>query len=73
MKFYKFIDNDFIRYFSLLGYLGFIIFINIYGAFLIYNYIANHFFKSLMLMIFLIVLGVFNGFYTIYKIIMNKK
>lgn len=65
-------NKDFFHYFSLLGFLGFLIVGNI-GIFLfIYKVIEKYFFKSTPLFILFLCIGVFSGFYNAYKIIMKK-
>ncbi len=65
-------NKDFIHYFSLLGFLGFVIVGNI-GAFIfIYKLIEKYFLKSTPLFICFVIIGVFSAFYNAYKLIMKK-
>ncbi|MFR1675474.1 MAG: AtpZ/AtpI family protein [Fusobacterium sp.] len=68
----KWITKDLIRYLALLGHLGFVIMGNILVCIFIYKLIEKYFFKSTMLFIFLLLLGVASGFYNVYKLIMKK-
>ncbi|MGL5000146.1 MAG: AtpZ/AtpI family protein [Cetobacterium sp.] len=67
-----FLDKNFIRYFSLLGYLGFLIVGNIGVFIFIYKLIEKYFFKSTLLFIFFLIIGIFSAFYNAYKLIMKK-
>lgn len=69
-------ENDrisLVYYFSLLGQIGAIIVLNILGALLLYLYIVKKFFgENVFLMVILILLGIFNGFYRVYRLIFKK-
>ena len=58
MKFVKWITKDIIHALSLLSYLGFLI--------------EKYFFKSTILFIVLVIIGVISGFYNAYVAIMRK-
>ncbi|MGL4934883.1 AtpZ/AtpI family protein [Cetobacterium sp.] len=60
------------HYFSLLGYLGFLIVGNIGIFIFIYKLIERYFFKSTLLFIFFVIIGIFSAFYNAYKLIMKK-
>lgn len=66
-------NKDFFRYFSLLGYLGFLMVGNIGVFIFIYKVIEKYFqYKNTILFILFVIFGVFSGFYNIFKIIMKK-
>ncbi|WP_366938431.1 AtpZ/AtpI family protein [uncultured Cetobacterium sp.] len=67
-----FFNKDFIHYFSLLGFLGFLIVGNIGIFIFLYKLIERYFFKSTPLFVLFVVIGVFSGFYNAYKLIMKK-
>lgn len=66
-------NKDTIKYLSLLGNVGFTIFLNIFVSIYVYKFFEKYFFKSLLIFVFFILIGIFNAFYSIYKTIMNKK
>lgn len=66
-------NKDTIKYLSLLGNVGFTIFLNIFVSIYAYKFFEKYFFKSLIIFVFFILIGIFNAFYSIYKTIMNKK
>ena len=72
MKFVKWITKDIIHALSLLSYLGFLIVGNILLYIGIYKLIEKHFFKSTILFIVLVIIGVISGFYNAYVAIMRK-
>ena len=72
MKFVKWITKDVIHALSLLSYLGFLMIGNILLYIGIYKLIEKYFFKSTILFIGLIVVGVISGFYNVYMAIMKK-
>lgn len=66
-------DKDFFKYMSLLGTLGLTIVGNILVSLVLYKYIiAKYVYKSDILFILFLLLGVFSGFYNVYKMIMKK-
>lgn len=65
-------NKDFFKYFALLGTLGFIIIGNILAFIGIYFLIQKYFFKSDVLFIIFLLLGVVSGFYSVYQQIMKK-
>ncbi|WP_394700462.1 AtpZ/AtpI family protein [uncultured Ilyobacter sp.] len=65
--------KDIVYYFSLLGYLGFVMVFNILFFIIIYKVIEKYFFSSDLLFITLTLIGIFSGFYNSYKLIMKKK
>ena len=72
MKFVKWITKDIIHALSLLIYLGFLIVGNILLYIGIYKLIEKYFFKSTILFIVLVIIGVISGFYNAYVAIMRK-
>lgn len=72
MKFVKWITKDIIHALSLLSYLGFLIVGNILLYTGIYKLIEKYFFKSTILFIVLVIIGVISGFYNAYVAIMRK-
>ncbi|WP_442878052.1 AtpZ/AtpI family protein [Cetobacterium sp.] len=60
------------HYFSLLGFLGFVIVGNIGIFIFLYKLIEKYFFKSTPLFVLFTVIGVFSGFYNAYNLIMKK-
>lgn len=68
----RWITKDLIKYVALLGNLGFIIMSNILVAVFIYKLIEKYFFRSTLLFILLLLLGIVSGFYNVYKMIMKK-
>nr|WP_221893449.1 AtpZ/AtpI family protein [Cetobacterium sp. 2A] len=67
-----FFNKEFFHYFSLLGFLGFLITGNILIFVAMYKLFEKYFFKSDILFIIFICIGVFSGFYNAYKTIMKK-
>ena len=67
-----FFNKDFIHYFSLLGFLGVVIIGNIGVFIFIYKMIEKYFFKSTVLFIIFVIIGVFSAFYNAYRLIMKK-
>lgn len=65
-------NKDFFKYFELLGTLGFTIMGNILVALGIYKLIEKFLFKSDLLFILFLLLGVASGFYSVYMMIMKK-
>lgn len=72
MKFYE-KYNEFIYYASLLGYLGFVMVFNILFFVFIYKVIEKYFFSSTVLFVVLLLIGIFSGFYNVFKLILKKK
>lgn len=72
MKFVKWITKDTIHALSLLSYLGLLIVGNILLYIGIYKLIEKYFFKSTILFIVLVIIGVISGFYNAYVAIMRK-
>ena len=68
----KWITKELIKNLSLLGYLGFLIAGNILLYVFIYKMIEKYFFKSTILFILLLLIGIASGFYNAYKLIMKK-
>ncbi|MDO4690495.1 MAG: AtpZ/AtpI family protein [Fusobacterium sp.] len=73
MKLNNFFNSDAIRYLTLLGNIGFTIFINIFISIYLYKFFEKYFFQSLIVFILFLFLGIANAFYSIYKTIMGKK
>lgn len=65
-------DRDVMKSFSLLGYISLILVGNILVYVYIYKVIERYLFRSNILFIFMIVLGVVSGFYGVYKAIMKR-
>lgn len=65
-------DRDVMKSFSLLGYISLILVGNILVYVYIYKVIEKYFFRSNLLFIFMIILGVVSGFYGVYKAIMKR-
>lgn len=65
-------NKDFFKYFALLGNLGFTIMGNILVSLGIYKLIEKFLFKSQLLFIVFLFLGVASGFYNVYRMIMKK-
>lgn len=72
MKNFKWINKDVIRAISIFGNVGLTMIINIFVCIGIYKIIEIYFFKSTILFIILLLLGIVSGFYSVYKLIMNK-
>ena len=72
MKYIKWITKDVLHALSLLSYLGFLIVGNILLYIGIYKLIEKYFFKSTVLFIILVLIGVVSGFYNAYIAIMKK-
>ena len=72
MKFVKWITKDIIHALSLLSYVGFLIVGKILLYMGIYKLIEKYFFKSTILFIVLVIIGVISGFYNAYVAIMRK-
>lgn len=72
MKYIKWINKDVIHAISLLSYLGFLIVGNILLYIGIYKLIEKYLFKSTILFIILVIIGVISGFYNAYTAIMKK-
>lgn len=72
MKYIKWINKDVIHAISLLSYLGFLIVGNILLYIGIYKLIEKYLFKSTILFIILVIIGVISGFYSVYTAIMKK-
>lgn len=54
---------------SLLSYLGFLFVGNLLFFLFIYKIIEKHLFKSTVLLVVLLILGIISGFYTVYRAI----
>lgn len=72
MKFYE-KYNEFMYYASLLGYLGFVMVFNILFFVFIYKVIEKYFFSSTVLFVILLLIGIFSGFYNVFRLILKKK
>ena len=72
MKYIKWINKDVIHALSLLSYLGIVMVGNILLYIGIYKLIEKYLFKSTLLFIVLIIIGVISGFYNSYRAIMKK-
>ena len=64
----KIFDKDFFRYLALFTEIGLTLFIAIY----LYYLFEKYFFKSFIFLIFMILLGIVNGFYSVYRLIFPK-
>lgn len=65
--------NEFMYYASLLGYLGFVMIFNILIFIFIYKMIEKYFFSNTFLFIVLMLVGIFSGFYNVFRLILRKK
>ncbi|MGL6168614.1 MAG: AtpZ/AtpI family protein [Fusobacteriaceae bacterium] len=65
-------NRDVMKSFSLLGYISLVLVGNILVYVYIYKMIEKYFFKSNLLFISMIILGVVSGFYGVYKAIMKR-
>lgn len=68
----KWLNKDIIHAITLLGHLGFVMVGNILVCVFFYKMIEKFFYKSTILFVFLVLLGVASGFYSCYKLIMKK-
>ena len=68
----KIFDKDFFRYLALFTEIGLTLFINVFIAIYLYYLFEKYFFKSFIFLIFMILLGIVNGFYSVYKLILNS-
>ena len=73
MKSFEIFDREFFKSFALLTHIGLTMALNIFAPVYLYHLFEKYFFKSLIFLIFMILLGIFNGFYSLYKIIFPKK
>lgn len=67
-----FFNREFFHYFSLLGFLGFLIAGNILVFVYLYKLFRKYFFESDIVFIIFVCIGVFSGFYNAYRTIMKK-
>jgi F0F1-type ATP synthase assembly protein I len=72
-KYRKIFNKEFFHYFSLLGYLGFFFLLNILIFLGMYKLIEKYLFKSDLLFIIFLLVGIISGFYNAYKLIFKKK
>lgn len=72
MKYIKWMNKDVIYAISLLSSLGFTIVGNILIFVFLYKLIEKYFFKSTILFILFLIIGVISGFYNAYKMMMKK-
>ena len=63
----KIFDKDFFRYLALFTEIGLTLFINVFVAIYLYYLFEKYLFRS-----FMILLGIVNGFYSVYKLIFPK-
>ena len=68
----KIFDKRFFRYLALFTEIGLTLFINIFIAIYLYYLFEKYVFKKFYLLIFMILLGIVNGFYSVYKLIFPK-
>lgn len=68
----KWINKDVIYAVSLLGQLGFNMIGNVLICVFIYKLIERFLFRSTLLFVIFVLLGVASGFYSCYKLIMKK-
>lgn len=66
------LNKEIFKYFNLLGTIGLVIISNIIFAVIFYKVIEKFFIKSTMIFIVLILIGIINGFYCVYKMILKK-
>ncbi|WP_074017106.1 AtpZ/AtpI family protein [Fusobacterium massiliense] len=72
MKWNNYFDKDFFRYLGLFSQIGLTIFINVAISIYLYKIVEKYLFKSWHFFIFMIILGIVNGFYRVYKLIFYK-
>ena len=68
----KIFDKYFFRYLALFTEIGLTLFINVFIAIYLYYLFEKYFFRSFIFLIFMILLGIVNGFYSVYKLIFPK-
>lgn len=68
----KWLDKEIIYSFSLLGHLGLILVGNILVFIFMYKMIEKYLFSSAILFIIFLLIGIFSGFYNVYKVIMKR-
>lgn len=68
----KIFDKDFFRYLALFTEIGLTLFINVFVAIYLYYLFEKYLFRSFIFLIFMILLGIVNGFYSVYKLIFPK-
>ena len=68
----KIFDKNFFRYLALFTEIGLTLFINVFIAIYLYYLFEKYFFKSFIFLIFMILLGIVNGFYSVYRLIFQK-
>ncbi|MDU2236705.1 MAG: AtpZ/AtpI family protein [Fusobacterium periodonticum] len=66
------VQKDFFRYLALFTEIGLTLFINVFIAIYLYYLFEKYLFRSFILLIFMILLGIVNGFYSVYKLIFPK-
>ena len=66
------LNKEIFKYFNLLGTVGLIIILNIIFSIVLYKIFVKYFGESLIIFLLLIALGIINGFYNVYKIILKK-
>lgn len=71
-KYLKWIDKDVIKAFGLFTNIGLTMIINIFVCIGLYKLIEMIYKPSTILFIILVILGVMSGFYSVYKLIMDK-
>ncbi len=68
----KIFGKDFFRYLALFTEIGLTLFINVFIAIYLYYLFEKYLFRSFIFLIFMILLGIVNGFYSVYKLIFPK-
>ncbi|MFK4786130.1 AtpZ/AtpI family protein [Fusobacterium sp. MFO224] len=66
------LNKEMFKYFNLFGTIGFTIIFSVLLAIIIYKIIEKYFIKSTIIFIGLVVFGVINGLYNVYKMIFKK-
>ncbi|MGL5124264.1 MAG: hypothetical protein ACRC6K_08980 [Fusobacteriaceae bacterium] len=67
-----FFDKEVIYSFSLLGYIGLLLIGNIMLYVGIYKIIEKILIKSALLFVILLIVGIFSGFYSVYRVIIKR-
>ncbi len=65
----KIFKKEIFKYFSLLGQIGFIIALNLIFSIFVYKCFEKYFCENVFVLMLCIIVGIFNGFYRVYKLI----
>lgn len=72
MKIIKWLNKDSMKYLSLFTGIALTVILNLFIAILLYRCFEKYFFKSISILLILILLALVNSFYSIYKFIFDK-